>query len=213
MLGLPVLARALEARPSRRLRQAWEAVHSGQLGRARQLLGPFLLSSCPRRREPARIVLLAAARIAGDEQAMRALLTGIDRTALSPDNLRLLREEEVRVLVALGQTQEAARSAQALRTEGRGPELERASELLAYALLADGRHGAAERVLEDLITAPGASCRRAWALYQLGLLRRRARREAEAQDLFRQAATRGRGTPVGQLAEQALREGEIPERI
>jgi tetratricopeptide (TPR) repeat protein len=220
-VGLLLSAEAvLLARGSgrRTLRRAWEAIHAGQVEQGRQLLQPFLDSPFPRRREPARIALLAAARVSGDREQMRFLLQRIDRSALSRQNRRILHEEEVRVLVELGETQQAVERAQALLVEepAGGAALRRGHELLAYALLADGRHQAAQTALLRLLevkSGPRQVQQRAWALYQLGLLRRLERREPEARHLLQQAAELGGRSPLGEQARQALAEAAAPERI
>src|SRR5438105_1841186 len=100
-------------RPGRgRLRRAWQAIHAGQVAEGRRLLAGFLDSSLPRRREPARIALLAAARVSGDLDEVRRLLGSINRGALSAKNRRVLLEEEVRALIELGQTGQAVATAQ-----------------------------------------------------------------------------------------------------
>lgn len=200
----------------RTLRRAWAAIHAGQLAEGRRLLAPFLDSPFPRRREPARIALLAAARLDGDRAEIRRLLGTIDRGALSAENRRILREEEVRVYVALGEAERAVRAAEALLGEGDAAERRRALELQAYALLSDGRHGAAQRALEGLLALRDGerdAPQRAWALYQLALLRRLERREGEARALLQRAVEEGGDAPAARLAAEALLQGERPERL
>lgn len=198
----------------RRLRRAWAAIHAGRLGKGRRLLQPLLLSPAPGLREPARIALLAAARVAGDRQGMKALLQGLRPDLLSPENQRRLKEEQVRALVALGDTAEALRRAESLAADADPGDHEVARELHAYALLCDGRQGAAYEALRDLAQRPASTPeRRAWASYQLGLLCRQLRREAEAEQHLKAAAQESARGEVGAHARAALQQGALPERL
>lgn len=211
----------------RRLRRAWAAIHAGQLGKGRRLLQPFLLSPAPGLREPARIALLAAARVSGDRPAMKALLQSLRPNLLSPENQRRLKEEQVRALIALGDTAEAVRCAECLAKGngdddgdddpmggGGGAREDGVQELLAYALLCDGRQGAAYEALRDLSQRSSLDPeRRAWASYQLGLLCRQLRREAEAEQHLQEAARLGARGEVGAHARAALQRGALPERL
>lgn len=199
----------------RRLRRAWEAIHAGQLDKGRRLLEGFLQSPYPRRREPARIALLAAARIGGDRQAVIDLLGSIDRAALSVENRRVLAEEEVRALIEIGDTAAALRAAEALVGGGSVPERRRARELHAYALLADGRSAAAYPALLALREEYPATLRvrRAWACYHLGVVCQRERREGEARRFLEEARDLAAGSPLGQRAAEALHAPSAADRF
>lgn len=199
----------------RAMTRAWRLIHAGQLEEGQRLLRPFLDSPQPQQREPARIALLAAARIAGETLAVQRLLGRIDRAVLSAENRRILAEEEVRAYLVLGQPARAvAAAAELLRQPGTTEEQQRALELSAYALLWDGRYTAARAALTRLLEGGGRPAQhRAWVLYQLGQLCRKERREGEAQRYLEQAAALAGDTPVGRYAREALRLGSIPQRL
>lgn len=205
------------------LRRAWEAIHRGEIARGELLLQPFLCSALPRRREPARIALLAAARIRGDREGMRRLLESIDRRALSERNQGVLLEEQVRVLVALGEAEQAVEAARALLRLPAADAQEdlRRRSLLAYALMADGRTVAAETELLALCGryravqggTQGGTQEEAltWLHYQLGRLYQKERREGEAALHLSQAVAAAPGSALAALAQEALR--AAPERL
>lgn len=220
-LGLGVELTLVVRRSGRRtMSRAWRLIHAGRIEEGQRLLRPFLDSGQPRRREPARIALLAAARLSGDLAQVQTLLGRIDRGALSAENRRILAEEEVRAYLALGQAGRAVAVAEdLLKQPGSADEHLRALELSAYALLWDGRYAAARAALKRLLDEPPvggrarAAQRRAWVLYQLGQLCRLERREGEARRYLEEALTLAGETPVGRYARDALRSGATPQRL